>query len=765
MQATPNSQAWTTSVLDECHKLVRSYLSPHLQKMFENSNLAFLEFAEKAQSSASQIQFMEALTVIQKNRSQVEEVFQREIGSSFARLGNSQLQESHSARSDESPLSLLSKEDTDIEVAIKNMTSSATNGASQELYALRQRLAVLNNGRKIEYEDIPAGPHCLAMAFNDAARELLLEHETKLIVYMLFDKFVLSKLAPLYHKYNERLLKAGLLPNLKYEVRKNPITGKMQKAGADTAKPAQNDPQQAAANAPAGQPDAGPQSLGDEVFGNIMSLLARRDSRGSGAGAAGSAGRGKNDPSVSNPLPQTEIVTAIDKVQHAAPVEGITAEQVATIQPGTQEHQGIISSITQRLSAERKQLFTGIDRRRMPAADTQVIDLVGMIFEHMLKDEDLPNVAKAELSRLHTPYLKVAIIDKRFFADNTHPAHELLNTLANAGARWVFEDDLDRGIFPTLRNTVQRVINEFVNNIELFSELLGSFNRSLNELIDRASAIEERTRQAAAGKEKLGMARNQAADAIEACVSGHNVPSSIRKLLGDVWLDKLMFIYLREPDGENSASWRLAIRTIEDIIWSVEPRFSEESQAELLVKLPMLRTRIEQAFADLETYGSSDSEVHLQQVSALQEEALRQPADEQLAAIEAEEAATQVPDADDAEVCNVVAEPEEESLAPEVQAALDKLKAVAFGTWFFIQESRKDHPVRVKLSWYSQMSGNYMFVDSMGVKSTVWKQNELAALIADGRARIIEETRMPFLKRALIAIRHILTGDRMLSDE
>ena len=83
MQATPNSQAWATTLLDECHKLVLSYISPHLQKMFENSNLAFLEFAEKAQSSASQIQFMEALTVIQKNRKQVEEVFYREVGSSF----------------------------------------------------------------------------------------------------------------------------------------------------------------------------------------------------------------------------------------------------------------------------------------------------------------------------------------------------------------------------------------------------------------------------------------------------------------------------------------------------------------------------------------------------------------------------------------------------------------------------------------------------------------------------------------------------------
>ena len=35
----------------------------------------------------------------------------------------------------------------------------------------------------------------------------------------------------------------------------------------------------------------------------------------------------------------------------------------------------------------------------------------------------------------------------------------------------------------------------------------------------------------------------------------------------------------------------------------------------------------------------------------------------------------------------------------------------------------------------------------------------LAALIADGRAKIIDETKSPFVKRALVAIRRILTGD------
>ena len=762
MHATPNTQAWATTLLNDCQQLVLTHLRPHVQKMFENSNMAFLEFAEKAQSSASQIQFMEALTVIQKNRSQVEEVFYRELGGAFARFSNRQSRSFLDKAKQDAPLSLLSKEETDIQVAIQNMVQSAAMGAAQELGALRQRLAVLNNGKKIEEQDIPGGPTSLANAFHEAAGTLILEHETKLIVYMLFDKFVLGKLGPLYHEYNERLLKAGLLPNLKYTVRKHPATdaGARSRAGKAASDKA------ASADGQGGQLQGGEHSLGDELFDNIMGLLARREP-GTGGGVTGSSGAGggpggQDGDKPAGPLyPQAKIVTAIDTVQHNSPPAAVKAEQVVVIQPGSSEHENIVSEISEGLKAEREQLFTGIDRRRIPAADTQVIDLVGMMFEYLLNDEDIPNVAKAELCRLHTPYLKVGIIDKDFFVDNTHPAHELLNTLSNAAIRWVFEDDLERGIFPAMRNTVQRVITEFTKDVDLFSELLGIFNRSLNELIEKADAIEERTKQAAAGKEKLAVARDIAAEAIESRVSGHHVPSAVRKLLGDIWLDKLMFIYLREPEAENSPSWRLAIRTIEDVIWSAEPRLTEDSQGELRVKLPMLRKRIQQSFEDLDAYGTSDNVAQLKTIAALQEEALNQPVDEQYAAItaaesEPEEVTDTVSLQDDAATA---VQQEEEKLSPEARAAIDRLREIAFGTWFFIQENKNDHPVRVKLSWYSKMSGNYMFVDSMGVKSTVWKQTELASMLCDGRARIIGENKEPFVKRALVAIRRILIGD------
>ena len=69
-------------------------------------------------------------------------------------------------------------------------------------------------------------------------------------------------------------------------------------------------------------------------------------------------------------------------------------------------------------------------------------------------------------------------------------------------------------------------------------------------------------------------------------------------------------------------------------------------------------------------------------------------------------------------------------------------------------------PERVKLSWFSQMSGNYMFVNSMGMRTGIRKQSELAILMAAGKASIIHDEQRPLVQRALEAIRRMLGGDR-----
>jgi len=749
-QATHSMPAATLGILDECHDIVLKHLRPHIKKLFESSDLAFIEFAEKSQSSASQLRFFEAMTVIQKNRDNTEDIFYRELGRSFADFGCGSHHSQQTDYTEIDSLALISKEETDIRVAIQNMVAGTSLGSAQELVAVRQRLAVLNHGQQLAEKDIPGGPSCLANAFHEAAAGLLLEHQTRLIVYMLFNKFVLSKTTPLYDEYNKCLLKAGLLPNLKYQVRIDPA-----RVQARTA------PQAEAATGPVTQtdlPDTGNQSLGDELFGSIMQLLSRRD------GQEQTNTSGQQQGVIHNPIPQTELVSALQQLQRSECTENPVVSGNTWAIKGVEENNQLIESLVENLSADRERLFAGIDRRRLPAADTQLIDLVGMMFEYMLNDKEIPSVAKVELSRLHTPYLKVAIIDKGVFTDTHHPAHELLNELANAAASWVVESNLERGIFPSIRNVVERITTDFESNIDIFGNLLELFRANVRDMENKSSAIEKRTQQAAQGKEKLGLARQHAAAALDKCMAGHNVPAPVRKLLNDVWQEKLMFIYLREPEAGESDCWKLAIEATKAIIWSVEPRTSLAAQTELRNRLPEVRKQIELTFETLAAYGNYDTSSHLALLWDVQEAILHKPVTESR---DPEQPSQPVPeDPQLAETCHEEASdnaistgPAEGQLTPEIQAAMSRLRKVAFGTWFSIQENEDVLPERVKLSWYSHMSGNYMFVDSMGMKSRIRKHAELATLMATGKASIIQAEQRPLVQRALQAIRRMLGNE------
>ncbi len=744
MQASASHRTRIVTLLDECHNLVLNQLHPKIGKLFENSDTAFLEFAEKAQTGTSQLRFMEAMAVVQKDRNRFEEVFYGEIGKSFSGLGTTSHTGPGQSHTSGTPLTLLSKEDADIEVAIKNMVSSASLGATMILGAMQQRLAVLNHGRKIEEKDIPGGPSCLANAFHTATQDMALDHESRLIVYLLFDKFVLANTRLLYEDYNKLLIKAGILPNLKFEVKRNPASasgsgGHQADHAASGGKPARTD-----------------QSLGDELFDSVLQLMSRRNRLGTSVEPA-------------NPLPQQEVVSAIQQLQTLRQNDAFTPATPDPSLPSGKQHEEVVNTMLHRISAEREQLFTGIDRRRLPSADTQVIDLVGMMFEYLLRDETLPSIAKAELCRLHTPYLKIAIIDKSLFTNIEHPAHKLLNALSKAGSRWVFDNDHERGIFPCIRTIVQRIIEDFQTNFKIFSEQLEFLNDNLRTLENKAAAIEERTRQAASGKEKLEMARNCAAATIESLVSANQVPPELRKFLGDVWLDKLMFIYLREPGQNESPSWKLATRTLKTILWSIKPRTTDEARNELIERLPEVRRQTKQALEMLGTYGTSDYKAQLALIHRLQGEAVsathartgaRHPGEPPVDPAPADEpVADNVFTMSDAASGGTTGEDEpEQELTPEEEAALERLGNVSFGTWFLIHEDPEQLPMQVKLSWYSGISGNYMFVNSLGIKTLVIKSRDLASLLASGKASIIDQEQQPFIQRTLAMIRRILSG-------
>ncbi|RXF38655.1 DUF1631 family protein, partial [Enterococcus faecalis] len=68
--------------------------------------------------------------------------------------------------------------------------------------------------KKLDDKSNPLGPHALCDYFIEASSSLGVEIKVKLIIFKLFEKYVLGDLDQLYAEANQTLVAAGILPEL-----------------------------------------------------------------------------------------------------------------------------------------------------------------------------------------------------------------------------------------------------------------------------------------------------------------------------------------------------------------------------------------------------------------------------------------------------------------------------------------------------------------------------------------------------------------------
>lgn len=370
------------------------------------------------------------------------------------------------------------------------------------------------------------------------------------------------------------------------------------------------------------------------------------------------------------------------------------------------------------------------------ASDMHTIDLVGMLFEYMLSDDHLPDSVKALLSYLHTPFLKVAFIDKGFFEQPEHPARILLNNLAEAGVRWVSNDGSDQyDIYATIKTTVFRLLQEFKNDVRIFAELLLGFNAYTNNVARRQELMERRALEKAQGEEKLREAKLLVNHEVRSRTDNRDMPSPILLLLLQPWSDYLSFVLLRY--GEQSESWRRALNVINDLLWTIEPKTTQQQREKQLKMQEPLHQLLERGFATI-GYEQARGRKLLEAVASLQHMALLSrkaepapaPMRSKLESLAAEKAghlsAGQQP------------------VSIEEAKLVDNLKMVEFGTWFEFEGGK-----RLKVAWYNKKTQHYMLVDQQGRKVLLVASLQLAREMIAGRAKIIAGSTKPFFERAL----------------
>jgi len=724
--------------------------------LFENVDDALFDLAERAGSNAIQTEYFDGMREVRKKRQLVERLFQEQATKAFAEFAEGKLKPARAEIVPQANAGLSLVDDIELEesLAVTSMVAKAENRLQRSLYQVNQRLAVIIGGGKVDDATNPLGPAVLGNAFRVAIREFDVNVQVKLIIYKLFDRYVMAGLDPVYEEVNIELIRAGVLPQVRHALPHGERPHAMP-AGSTEAHPG--------GGAPRAYYDTASGELQTEIYNTLRSLLASRHAD------EGYASSGAGEPGGGMPgLSPTDLLSALTILQSQSNAAQAKAESVADAAQAVQQIKRELMEQVHKLSDDARD-------RRVSTADEDTIDLVGMLFEYILQDRNLPAQMQALLGRLQIPYLKVAILDKHLFAQKTHPARRLLDALAEAGKKWSEESDRDHRLHERIKASVETVLRDFDDDVGVFDRELAAFVDFVDSHHKRAELAEQRAAEATRGREKLQEARRIAAREILKRIDERNLPPVVHTVLSRPWANYLVLTLLRQ--GEGSDEWRNALRFADEFVWSAQPKTTDSDHTRLRALLPQLEKALRHGLATV-AYHDSDVKQLMQELSQFYRRVLdgqnieTKTAKEvivdnaapsvihaEIAAEGAETPAAPASAAGGAATQSPVEEIMLSSGGPETEQpaeALDEndehlvaVRELKVGTWIeFVDEAGGRE--RAKLSWISPISSKYLFVNRRGLKVCDKTVNALAIEMRRGSAIVLEE--VPLFDRALDAI-------------
>lgn len=714
---------------DEIERTLVGMLNEFEQQLFK--------YAEQARSNIVQTRWLEAQRLVKRTRPDLVPRFlialEAELACVRDPVGPKALIGGFRFNRDE--LALVDNLEMDEATVLTEVSGRIEVRNSLPLYLLGQRFGVLAGKPAFDAETLPVGPHALCRMLRQSAECLELGAEHRALLYRTFERH----LSPLYGSFiesiNTYLSRNGVLPNLHYvPVRARPSATATGPAKARTAPGDETAPAATAAAGAGSGPGSGggePGSAGDDSFQQMRHLLAgRRQLLGKlvGGGSGGAARPANGNAVLVEPALVHEALGLLQK-KPPAPVMVNGKPAVRTI-----------NHLKQDLLAQLRNATPDGKPPALPEEDSDAIDLVGMLFDHLMKDVRPNSPASNLLAKLQVPLLRVALQDKGFFTRQQHPARQMLNAIAETGAYWLGEDDADQQLVGKMQSVVDRTVREFDGDLGVFSNLLEDLSSHLQTVSRKAEVAEKRHVEAARGKERLALARDRAATVVEAMLKKQNLPRFTHTLLSQAWTDVMALTALRQ--GEDSDAWRQQLEIAERLVGVAKagPGAAGIPSGEAAALQQDIQGALTQVgYHDEEAAAIAQRLVDPQGGAA---------ADDDSAASRTELTMRLKARARLGEDLQESKKKKKVVLSPDEQARLDQIKHLPFGTWFEFTLNQQGEKVRRRLSWFSTVTGHVLFVNHRGQKVGEHTLEGLAKAMAQGQVKVVEEEKGTLIDRA-----------------
>jgi hypothetical protein len=704
-------------------------LCGYLSDMLDSADDKLFDLSEGQQTGA-----LDAMRELRLKRAGVETGFRQALENHFrvAFLGEA---ESVLGNLDLSSLSLVQDDEMEVDLAMNTMARRIRTLGETQLRAFNHRMEYLSEGKKeFSERNSPLDPAQVVAAFRSEAEKLDVDIRTRLIMYKLFERLVLSELGFVISEVNQNLIESGVLPDMTVPpIRASRQPGQAIRKTAEAAPPATNPVESLL-----GGSSADPSAL-YAMFGELMEavrLLALRPDAGPTPanmavmqdGVAYVNGAPVTDPSQVRQVSSNDLVGMLDRLQR---VETTIEELEHGHDVIRAEDMDVRVELSGLLGAESgEEAVHALDQ-----ADDAVINLVSMLFDFIFDDQALATEIKALIGRLQIPFLKAAIADKSFFSNEQHPARLLLNTLARAGSQWSSQQGVSDPLYRLIRETVFKVLNDFDLDASLFERLRADIEDVVDRQENQRQRIEERLQEVEQGKILAEQTRRIVTVALQERIGRHALPAVAATLIRDAWQQVLYLTCLRE--GSGSDEWNRYLKVLEVLVWSVLPKKDDAARAKLAELAPKLLVSLRKGLEAI-GYDAAERQRLLDELAALHGDMLKPD-------VVAEPAR---------EVVVLAAEPEVEvDAAAEVELPIDHptlkmVNALKSGVWIDIGSG--ENSKRLRLAANVRHGTKLVFINARGIREAEYTGMALALAMEAGDIRLVDGS--PLFDRALESV-------------
>ncbi|HTN49605.1 MAG TPA: DUF1631 family protein [Burkholderiaceae bacterium] len=232
------------------------------------------------------------------------------------------------------------------------------------------------------------------------------------------------------------------------------------------------------------------------------------------------------------------------------------------------------------ISAVRGELIAKSTR----TVDKLTIELVGMLFDHVMQDKQVPAEIKARLSRLQFPVLKAALMDAAFFASSAHPARKLIDRIAGTSAGWEPYGDDNQKYLKEVERVIAEILKKFETDLSVFEKVYAEFDRFVSDIAPEESDPVSRAKKALEAAEKHEILTINTTIQVRRAFERVDLEPYIKEFLLGSWVKVLVAATIR---SETQPGFAKSFRdVIHELVWSVQPKASTEDRNKLVKMIP-----------------------------------------------------------------------------------------------------------------------------------------------------------------------------------